>query len=1041
MNTESLLRSISDHFESVTVESPGLMRAEKHHGERKISVLYFDCNQGPVSPAFRLSEYLRAHIADDYYQHEGSLQWNYYLYFIVDDQQLRGLRKDGRAGAIENDRTFARKYVRGWPSIEGELQTPIVEQMLPGNAPKDLAASWTAKLASAGLAAVAEGDVPYDQIIRDYLAGKIEPNSSREPSRFAQFAGASHSDDSGSHIANLRLEKFRAYPIQREFSFGTANLIRGVNGSGKTSLLEAIELCICGGIRRQGGDKPRDATLSFRYRGDASDRKAPLADAAAYRSLDLEWYGGAYRKGNRLCDNFGRFNFFDSDAGFRLSYGRSAEEMNGAIRALFLGERASAMAKTIQACRDRFQSESRTLSTSIASAKSEAGRLEAAISSTTEKEDVRSALVEELTRRAKELGLKDGPQKWDLAAIGTVKVNIEALSEGLKKALSPLGWMDKVTIDSIDDERHRIDSVLEKTRQARTRKEDERRSLSRTRSQSISVARSVSDLSRLLSYHREPDGLSLLGLDDALDGYRSRLELLETAKAYAKDVELGILRGVRETLPEYIRALKADGTLLKRTLSDARRELNRLQAESSEVQSIVESLEQLGERYCKLKRGARVCPLCGAKHSVTLLHRLPSRRGAIAEESALKDANRVVAQVEQSLDRLSGRIADASQIRDAASMIIPKSKMRTLPCHEIGKMLRTVAADIEITAEAIRTIMARQKRLKAKGMTEPELAGLVRSVTQMYELPPSELGAERIESLLSEQAKRRDSLRRDIERSRKLLATLDVELGDIASEAFGDQPPEDPASELVRRRDLIRSAAAFMNSASKQVAFESSEEFAGLESRVRRFAGLVSRVHGEFRTFDEQTALEQDRRKSLARVKKEMSRLESIFSRAEGALRLLRELLDSEGGSTYLGEMLKQQNKKLVAIFRVIHSPSEFVNVHLAEDVRLEREEGGDADLNRISSGQRSALAVSIFLSMNSSIGKRAPWLIFDDPVAQVDDLNTLSYLDVLRDFVTEGGRQVFFATANSRVANLFARKFDFLGDDFRDIKLDRPST
>lgn len=35
---------------------------------------------------------------------------------------------------------------------------------------------------------------------------------------------------------------------------------------------------------------------------------------------------------------------------------------------------------------------------------------------------------------------------------------------------------------------------------------------------------------------------------------------------------------------------------------------------------------------------------------------------------------------------------------------------------------------------------------------------------------------------------------------------------------------------------------------------------------------------------------------------------------------------------------------------------------------------------------------------------------------------------------------QLFFATANSRLANLFARKFDFLGNGFQEIQLERSS-
>jgi len=55
-----------------------------------------------------------------------------------------------------------------------------------------------------------------------------------------------------------------------------------------------------------------------------------------------------------------------------------------------------------------------------------------------------------------------------------------------------------------------------------------------------------------------------------------------------------------------------------------------------------------------------------------------------------------------------------------------------------------------------------------------------------------------------------------------------------------------------------------------------------------------------------------------------------------------------------------------------------------------------------------------------------------------VDDLNTLSFLDTLRELIVAGDRQLFFATANARIANLVARKFDFLGEQFKRISLTR---
>jgi hypothetical protein len=55
-----------------------------------------------------------------------------------------------------------------------------------------------------------------------------------------------------------------------------------------------------------------------------------------------------------------------------------------------------------------------------------------------------------------------------------------------------------------------------------------------------------------------------------------------------------------------------------------------------------------------------------------------------------------------------------------------------------------------------------------------------------------------------------------------------------------------------------------------------------------------------------------------------------------------------------------------------------------------------------------------------------------------------LSFLDYLREIILTGKRQIFFATANDKLATLFQRKFDFLGaEGFRrfDLSREEPST
>ncbi|MDH6183322.1 hypothetical protein [Polaromonas sp. CG_23.6] len=77
-------------------------------------------------------------------------------------------------------------------------------------------------------------------------------------------------------------------------------------------------------------------------------------------------------------------------------------------------------------------------------------------------------------------------------------------------------------------------------------------------------------------------------------------------------------------------------------------------------------------------------------------------------------------------------------------------------------------------------------------------------------------------------------------------------------------------------------------------------------------------------------------------------------------------------------------------------------------------------------------------MAMNSKLQTAPPVLLFDDPIAHVDDFNSLSFLDHLRDVALMGNRQIFYATADARLAGLFEHKFSFLGNKFRRFDLVR---
>ena len=129
---------------------------------------------------------------------------------------------------------------------------------------------------------------------------------------------------------------------------------------------------------------------------------------------------------------------------------------------------------------------------------------------------------------------------------------------------------------------------------------------------------------------------------------------------------------------------------------------------------------------------------------------------------------------------------------------------------------------------------------------------------------------------------------------------------------------------------------------------------------------------------------------------------------------------------------------KVSNVFAQIHSPPEYELGNLDEGQLIIRRDTKEPHaVNQVSSGQRAGLALSIFLALNDSAKTAPPIVLIDDPVAHIDDMNALSFLDYLREMAVSGRKQIFFATADVRLAALFQRKFEFLGNkQFKRIAL-----
>jgi DNA repair exonuclease SbcCD ATPase subunit len=817
------------------------------------------------------------------------------------------------------------------------------------------------------------------------------------------------------------------------------NLIRGANGSGKTSLLEAIELGICGGIRRQGGQNPANSSLVLGYVGDAKRIGAPVSDVEYYRNKDAQWYGGYYRRVNKLCENFGRFNFFDTDAGFRLSHGKTGSEIQEAIEALFLGEYAASLEAIMRSCLERFQIKAREFSALISRAGSEKSKIETDLATVRKIKNTTETLSKELTAKCASGGWLKVPNKMRQSELVTLEGNIGDACAQLETAVRSIGWRSDISLKSLSEDLTKLKNADKEFAANETNKEKNAKSSNEMRESSEFLVAKLTLLQRLAAYHAEEDGFKLRGFGEATESKRVRHDELKEAAAQIKNIELSAFEQNTAMFADVFKEFDANFTSKKKQVNQKKRRIDELRKQFGEIKSLVEQIRGLGRHLCEYNPGVKECPVCGAEYDAGLLERIKNAKATTSMDSSLRELVSEAAAEEKQLAAIQAQWAALDQLRDAAMIAFGEEMVGKKSVKFIAAELSTVNAKLASAKSELDAAIATAKRLKLRGFTETELASLIQEAEDGYELTQNQITkASVLTSLIELERKQQDGLKKAIAAAEKTKKELEAESSAILKRSLGSSNFDEPLVEIEKRIGAVNKALALAKAGKDEFSLEQDDEFSTVHDRLKVLGEAVTRIRESLKQVEEKDELEKKWVEALDASKTALATNKQKNERADRAIEVLERLLNGKNKSAYLTEIIDIQRKRLVELFKAIHAPEEFDGVRFNGDIYLNRRGGGSSRLSEISTGQRSALALSIFLSMNSSVDKKAPWLIFDDPIAYIDDLNVLSFLDSLRNLVINGDRQMFFATANSKVASLFARKFDFLGDSFREIALDR---
>ena len=513
----------------------------------------------------------------------------------------------------------------------------------------------------------------------------------------------------------------------------------------------------------------------------------------------------------------------------------------------------------------------------------------------------------------------------------------------------------------------------------------------------------------------------------------------QSARIDALQESVGFLVGMVEDIESAVAILSAadisGGTVddalasLTQQVRDARRKSVRanqalvdFESKQTALRSITQRLVHVAHEVISHTGDSNHCPLCRTPFEEgVLLRRIekPLKDEADRDATVLRTAAEAAT---TELETMTAQLAALEVLRQA----IPTPKQ--IGMAEAISKASTFRQQLDSDQTELDSLEKKVASLERRGITLSRLIEL-RSATT---LPDSEISAEALDTVLRNVRQERKDAAATFEAIPSRLVSLGRQVREETEACLSGSFAEDDVIPLLEQRaETIEDAARAMSKLTGLVTLATQSSESILERSLLRASALLtelitalSQEQSNLATLEQELQVEKDANDSLAGLRVKLKRLRA-------AENIINQLLTEHSEKALREEVLRNNAAEISSTFARLHAPNEF-DLHV-EDGQLHiirRSDKAEVDLNEMSSGQRAAYVLSLFLAMNESLRKGPKVILFDDPVAHIDDINTLSFLDYLRDVALSRSRQLFFATADSQLASLFKHKFRFLGEE-----------
>ncbi|MEQ3498358.1 hypothetical protein ABMY20_01215 [Tenacibaculum sp. SSH1-16] len=966
-----------------------------------------------------LNEFQEKYLAKDYFNSEGNLQWNYYLIFLRDSISVK-IKKE-----IEKDETYARKFV----FTLDELQRYLSYEKAISAAEENIVEKWKAQLTEADLQEVFSNENYVDAIPR-YLNDntkelkQLQPIDSR-PDETQDFIL--------DEVSSLSLNNdYRDFPVKRNFRFGKVNLITGPNGVGKTSLMEAIELLITGNNVRNENNFPESGAIKAKYEVNLDELEDSYNNSIPkFKARNYYWYNTRYnqRGSNTLHHSFNRYNFYNSDSAYHLSNNTNGSDLIAYLSAIALGTEFGAIRERIIKFKDRFSKQLNNFNDDCNR------EIEIKKNALTQKEKLKQIsnpdkVFQEYLAEAKQL-------KWIGFIPKTINDKPEKFEQDYRNAFSLLNSIVHSSVAKESDVSKKIGRLetLKLDLQSLTFKKKElTKSISGYHKNIENNEANVKLIDNALVYLMNPKSFRIETVDEDFKLLEKKISKIEMFLKEIEDLDISRIITSDLTLQEFSESKKNILAIKTSELKRSKEQLKILKSTLDKINALIVDIKYYGKEYIEAKEHLDACPLCETPHTKSeLIAKVQTEYEDKEGVKNIETFNKNIRELEDEISKIQLELNQSKKYEELLNSYYTEDQLK-VKISELQPLIDIEKSQFNSLKKELNKLTTLILELKLEGFDLENFLKLKTEISSKY--PILEFKATNkiaFETQKSDTQRIIDSDKEEIKVIKEEISKLDLKVNEL----LGDNFSRDRYNEEIEfQTKEYQSYLEYFKKLKNYINFKEDDFIIEMRHSLERLNKTFSIFKEQKIKFEELTLANKLIKSAESKIEKILPKIE----RAKSALKVLNKIIVEDSEEKVLDSFFKKNENEISEIFTSIHSPKEFskLSINSGNIVLHKKNTNAIVPISQISTGQRSALALSIFLALNKKLSKGPNLIIFDDPVTYTDDLNILSFLDYLRSIVINESRQVIFATASNKIAKLFEKKFSFLNTDFKKFELSR---